>query len=82
MEQLLPIATVLVAVVSGLTEAIKATGTVNTKYLPLLTLVIGILTGALASTLFDVELVKMMWAGAIAGLASCGLYDGIVGIKE
>lgn len=82
MEQILPIATVLVAVVSGLTEVIKATGTVNTKYIPLLTIAIGMLTGALATTLFDVELTKMIWAGAIAGLASCGLYDGIAGIKE
>lgn len=78
MEEILILATVIAPVTTGLVQMVKsATQEKLHNYLPLLSLVIGLLIGLAAVPFGDVELYARLWAGGIAGLGAVGLYEGI-----
>lgn len=74
MEEILAMATVLAAVVTGVTEVLKKSFKMNKRFVPLASLAVGILLGA-AAYFIDAEVGIRMWAGGIAGLMGTGLFE-------
>jgi len=67
--------TIIVAVISGVIQAVKLTGKVNTSYIPLLSLGLGLFLGGL----FNFSVAGVI-DGATWGLGAVGLYE-ILNIK-
>lgn len=74
-------ATILSGVTLGVVQAIKQASKINTKLLPLVAILVGMILGSLAIFL-DADLAMRMWAGGISGLAAVGLFEGIDNIKK
>lgn len=70
---------ILVAVVIGILEAIKRTEIVNHKYIPLISLAIGIPMGIIYSG-FAIQ--EGILAGIMIGLGAVGLYSGTTNVVE
>lgn len=68
-------ASIISPIVIALVQLIKKTITVNKRYLPLISLLIGILVGFLAWPFTDMDVVLRLWSGGFAGLAASGLYS-------
>lgn len=80
MEKILAAATVIGALVSGVTLMIKQT-TIHNKWLPFLNVGVGILLGVgYALTISHTDVFVYAWAGAIAGMAAGGFYDMPAGV--
>lgn len=75
MEQVLIFATVLLPIVTALVELVKRTVNIPKNYLPLISLIVGLLVGAIAYPFTDFELILRLWAGGFAGLAGTGLFE-------
>jgi hypothetical protein len=75
MNEVLIFASVMVPIVSALVEVAKRALSLDTRYAPLLSLVLGVAIGALAYPFTDFGLVERLWAGALAGLGAMGLFD-------
>lgn len=78
MEQVLVFATILLPIVTAVTELCKRTFTLNVNYIPLLSLVVGLILGSLGYIFTELPLDARLWAGAFAGLAGVGLYEVVV----
>lgn len=74
MTEVLALATAIALVVSGMVEVVKKATNMPNRFLPLLAVVVGAAVGALMYFL-DAELGIRIWAGAIAGLGSVGLFE-------
>jgi len=74
MVEILAMATIIAPVTAGVVEAIKRATGINTRYLPILAAVIGLIIGA-AAYFLDAELGLRVWAGGISGLAATGLFE-------
>lgn len=75
MEEVLLFATVLAPIVLALVELVKKTVDLPVNFLPLISLVIGLLVGAAAAPFTDLDLVLRLWAGGFAGLSATGLFE-------
>ncbi len=75
MENVLMFATVLFPVVSALVELVKKTFVLPKNIIPTISLVIGMVIGALAYPFSEMDIVLRLWAGGIAGLAGTGLFE-------
>jgi len=75
MEQVLLFATVLLPIVTALVELVKKTVKLPKNYLPLISVILGLIVGAVAYPFTDFELVLRLWAGGLAGLAGTGLFE-------
>lgn len=75
MEQLISLATVLLPIVTAVTQLIKTTISMPKKMVPFCALVAGILLGLAAVPLTDLDWITRLWAGGLAGLSSTGLYE-------
>ncbi|RJX23829.1 MAG: holin [Dethiobacter sp.] len=75
MHEVLMFATVILPIVTAVVEAVKRGLHLNTRYAPLLSIVLGVVIGALAYPFTDFGLVERLWAGALAGLGAMGLFD-------
>lgn len=75
MEDIIFFATLIVPVVMALVEVVKRTVNMDNKYATLVSLIVGLLVGLAGSIFTDLDLVSRLWAGALAGLSSSGLYD-------
>lgn len=75
MNEVLLFATVLAPIVVGLVEVAKRTFKLGTQYAPITALLLGIIAGGLADVFTDLGLAERLWAGALSGLASMGLFD-------
>ncbi|PAD37096.1 holin [Terribacillus saccharophilus] len=75
MEEVMTFASIISPIVIALVQLIKKTITVNKRYLPLISLLIGILVGFLAWPFTDMDVVLRLWSGGFAGLAASGLYS-------
>ncbi|CAM2361111.1 holin [Listeria seeligeri] len=74
--ELLTYMTLLSIIVTALTEIIKKTNVIPAKFIPLLSVVLGILLGVFASALPGAgTLSEMAWAGGLAGLGGTGLFE-------
>ncbi|MFG3613080.1 holin [Rummeliibacillus stabekisii] len=75
MLQVLALATIIVPIVMALVELIKRTVTTKKNYIPLIAFVMGIFIGFVSYPFTDLDTVLRVWAGAVAGLASTGLFE-------
>ena len=75
MEDIIFFATLIVPVVMALVEVVKRTVNMDNKYATLVSLIVGLLVGFAGSIFTDLDLTSRLWAGALAGLSSSGLYD-------
>lgn len=75
METILIFATVLSPLVLALIELIKKTIKVRKNVVPLMSLLVGLVVGAISYPFTELELVLRLWAGGFAGLAATGLFE-------
>ncbi len=75
MNEVLAFATVILPIVTAVVEAVKRGLHLDTRYAPLLSIILGIAIGVLAYPFTDFGLVERLWAGALAGLGAMGLFD-------
>jgi hypothetical protein len=75
MESVLIFATIISPIVLAIIELLKHTVNVKKNLIPLASLVIGLLVGAISYPFTDLELVLRFWAGSFAGLAATGLFE-------
>jgi hypothetical protein len=72
--------TIIVAIIVGLTEAIKRATGINKRYVPLIALVLGLALAFLNRQGMALDLTIM--TGIIAGLTSVGLYSSTKNMVE
>lgn len=84
LTSLILVAVSLVAIVTAVVEVAKKTFTIPARYLPITSIVVGILIALLVWPLSEYELYYMLIVGLIAGLAASGTFDALkaVGKKE
>ena len=75
MMQVLLFATVLTPIATALVELIKKTINIPVNFLPLISLITGLVVGLAAEPFTDLDVVLRLWAGAFAGLSGTGLYE-------
>ncbi|MFA9457443.1 holin [Halalkalibacter sp. AB-rgal2] len=75
METVLIFATVLSPIVLALIELVKRTINVRKNFVPLMSLFVGLVVGAISYPFTDLDLVLRLWAGGFAGLAATGLFE-------
>ena len=69
------VAIILAPITTGIIEVVKQTTSVDNKYLPLISLVVGILVAVLIALGTGQDIVQYVLVGVIGGLSSAGLYD-------
>jgi hypothetical protein len=77
MEEVLAFATTLGVIITALVQLVKNTVSIPNNFIPLVSLGIGLLVGAVAYPFTDLDLVLRLWAGGIAGLTATGLYETV-----
>ena len=75
MDNLLVFATILAPVITALIQVITMSVKLPKNNIPLLALGVGILLGLVAYPFTDLAFDLRMWAGALAGLSSVGLFE-------
>jgi hypothetical protein len=78
MTQVLIFATLIAPIASAFVELIKRSVNLPNNILPVLSLVAGLLIGALGFPFTDIDIALRLWAGAFAGLSGTGLYELVV----
>lgn len=76
------IAMVMVAIVLAVSEVLKKTFNLNTQYMPITSVVIGIFIGLVLWPLASYPLYVMLIAGFIAGLTASGTFDLLKAAKK
>lgn len=72
----------MVAIVLAVAEVLKKTFNLNTQYMPITSVMIGILVGLVLWPLTDYPLYVMLMAGFIAGLTASGTFDLLKAAKK
>lgn len=75
MDDVLIFATVIAPIVLAFVELVKRTKSVDERYLSLVALALGLTIGVLSAPFSDLEVTLRLWSGALAGLASVGLFE-------
>ncbi len=75
MDDVLIFATVIAPIVLAFVELVKRTKSVDERYLSLVALALGLAIGVLSAPFSDLEVTLRLWSGALAGLASVGLFE-------
>lgn len=70
-------ATILLPIITIVMQAIKQLEAVNNRWLPIISMVTGIATGAILSVVFNQDLALYIVGGFLAGAGASGLYDGL-----
>jgi len=78
MQQVLIFATILVPVITALTELVKRTVVLSVNYIPAISFILGLVIGAVGYLFTDLQLDARLWAGGLAGLSAVGLYEVFV----
>ncbi|UPW82308.1 holin [Lysinibacillus sp. Ag94] len=76
------IAAIMVAIVLAVAEVLKKTFNINTQYMPIASVAIGIFVGLLCWPLSEYQLYIMLMAGFIAGLTASGTFDLLKAAKK
>ena len=72
-----------VALVMGLAEVIKRLGLVNIKYIPIIDICLGVISGAIVyGYTLKLGYVNGVMVGLAIGLSACGLFSGIKNVVE
>ena len=69
------LAVVLAPITTGIIQVVKQTLNIDNKYLPIISLLVGILIAVLLALGTGQDLVQYILVGVIGGLSSAGLYD-------
>ena len=77
MTAVLLFATIIVPIVLGVVELIKRSVSekLNKNLIPLIAFAVGIFIGFAGEPFTDLDLTLRLWSGALAGLASTGLFE-------
>lgn len=75
MMEIMILATIIAPVTTGLIEVFKQAFNLKKNFIPLIGVVVGLAIGFMAAPISDVDLYLRLWAGALAGLSSSGLYE-------
>lgn len=75
LNQALLFTTILSPILTAIVGLIKTTVKVPDNLLPLISVIAGLIIGAVAYSFTDLELVLRLWAGLFAGLGGTGLYE-------
>jgi hypothetical protein len=75
MEEVLTFATILSPIALALVQLVKKTLPVSNRYLPLISLLVGLLVGFISDPFTPLDTVLRLWAGGFAGLAGSGLFS-------
>lgn len=81
MSEAVAVAGILAVLIGFIMQAIKQLEAINNKYLPLLSMILGIVLGAVIALTFDFNIGIYMIAGFIGGAGASGLYDGLTVTK-
>jgi len=76
------VAAIMVAIVLAVSEVLKKTFNLNTQYMPITSVVIGIFIGLVLWPLSDYPVYVMLMAGFIAGLTASGTFDLLKAAKK
>lgn len=76
------IAMMMVAIVLAVAEVLKKTFNLNTQYMPITSVVIGIFIGLVLWPLAEFPLYVMLISGFIAGLTVSGTFDLLKAAKK
>jgi hypothetical protein len=74
--------TVIVAVIIGLSEAIKRATNINAKFIPVLDIVLGLLGAVVYSFIEPMAWPYVVFHGLIMGLTACGLFSAGKNVLE
>jgi CHASE2 domain-containing sensor protein len=75
MQEVMLFATIISPIALALVQLVKKTAPVSSRFLPLISLVIGLLVGFIAWPFTELDTVMRLWAGGFAGLAGSGLFS-------
>lgn len=75
MEEVLIFATILLPIVTAVVELFKKSFPLRNNFIPLISLAVGLVIGAVAYPFTDLDTVLRLWAGGFAGLAGTGLFE-------
>lgn len=67
--------TILIPVIVGVVQVVKTATEIDSKYLPLLSLALGVSFSIVAGLSTQSDLLTSLFNGLIAGLSASGLYD-------
>jgi len=76
------IAIVMVAIVLAVAEVMKKTFKINTQYMPITSVVIGIFIGLVCWPLSEYPAYAMLMSGFVAGLTASGTFDLLKAAKK
>lgn len=76
------VAAIMVAIVLAVAEVLKKTFKLNTQYMPITSVVIGIFLGLVLWPLSEYPVYVMLMAGFIAGLTASGTFDLLKAAKK
>ena len=78
--------TMMVAMIVGLSEVIKKATGINTKFIPLIDILLGLALSFGYSLIEETSIPRVIFYGLAMGLTACGLFSGgkniIEGLKE
>jgi len=69
------LAVVLAPITTGIIQVVKQTLNIDNKYLPIISLLVGILVAVLIALGTGQDIVQYILVGVIGGLSASGLYD-------
>lgn len=75
MEEILIFATILLPIITAVTELIKKTVKIKNNFIPAVSVLVGLAIGAAAYPFTDLDTVLRLWSGGLAGLAGTGLFE-------
>lgn len=73
--ELLLLVTLISPIIIGLSEVAKQTVRIPKNMIPVIAILIGVFVGIATAPFTTVDIYIRIWAGAIAGLTSVGLYE-------
>lgn len=82
LSTLLLIASSIVAVITGVTEVLKRSFGVSTRFVPVISIAVGIAVGIALQPVSQFNLYTMILSGFLAGLSSCGLFDLVINTSK
>ena len=69
------VAIILAPITTGIIEVVKQTLNVDTRYLPILSLLVGVLVAVAIAFGTGQDVVQFVLVGIVGGLGASGLYD-------
>lgn len=77
MTEILFLVSVITPIITALTEVVKKAVNTPKNFLPVVSVLIGLVVGFAAQPFNDLELTLRLQAGVLAGLAGTGLYETV-----